>query len=70
MPITVSFQGGGSFVDFANGETHDFSGANTSSQNCAGSNNAQIKIVAQGVHLAATPAGSYSTTLTLVLAPQ
>ena len=45
-------------------------GANTSSQNCGGGANANFHVEMLEANLQAAPAGAYSGTLTLVVAPQ
>ena len=69
---TVAYQthfkeSGGSYVELTSGSSSNFSGANTTHNDCNGSSNATFKVTATAAALGSAGAGSYSGTLYILL---
>ncbi len=68
LPFHVRFkESNGSYVTFSPNQTTVFSGADTSSQSCGGSDNAVYEISLQQSQLLAARPGSYSGSVTLIV---
>ena len=70
LPYTVEFVNGGNNAMTTGAALTGQAGANTTSDTCGGTDNVSVNVAVDNADLAAAPAGNYTGTLTIVVAPE
>ena len=70
LPYQVDWDDGGGFAALNTGVAAGKTGANQSSVDCAGVNNAAVQVTVSGLDMSTASPGVYASTLTLLIEPQ
>jgi hypothetical protein len=70
LPYQVDWDDGGGLVALSTGVAAGMTGANLSSVDCGGVNNAVVRVRVNGVDMSTAAPGVYASTLTLLIEPQ